>query len=134
MIRRGLVQQGMVSTFMAISAVTLIAAIAVVADAGRWVAAEQYADNVAAEAGRAAAQQIDASVMTSGQPRLDTAQATAAARDYLAAAGVEGSVIVSGDVITITTTVERDPILLSIAGLEAIRASGSATVRMATEG
>jgi hypothetical protein len=123
----------MIATFTAVAAATLMLAIGVLADAGRWISSEQYADNMAAEAGRAAAQQIDTSVMTSGQARLDPLRAAAAARDYLNTADVDGTVTVSGDVITITTTVERDPILLSVAGLDAIRATGKATVRMATE-
>jgi hypothetical protein len=40
-------------------------------------------------------------------------------------------VTVNGSEITITTTVERQPILLSLAGVTTITGTGSASVRLA---
>ena len=43
---------------------------------------------------------------------------------------VDGAVTVSGSEITITTTVERRPVLLTVAGVSTISATGRASVRL----
>jgi Flp pilus assembly protein TadG len=123
-------QRGSISLMVAVLGVALLVAIGLVVDGGRYVTASQLADNAAAEAGRAAGQHIASPAVLGRQPEVDTARAVEAARDYLAAAGVDGTVTVTGAEITITANVERTPVLLTVAGVRTIAATGSATVRL----
>ncbi|MFW6033601.1 MAG: pilus assembly protein TadG-related protein [bacterium] len=123
-------EQGTISLMLAVLAVSLLVAIGLVVDGGRYITAAQLADNAAGEAGRAAGQHITSHAVTGQAPQAHNARAGQAAQDYLAAAGVDGTVTVNGDEITITTTVQRTPVLLSIAGVSAITATGTATVRL----
>jgi Flp pilus assembly protein TadG len=123
-------ERGAVSLLLAVLAVSLLVAIGLVVDGGRYITAAQLADNAAGEAGRAAGQHITGHSVTGQAPQADDARAAQAAQEYLAAAGVDGSVTVTGGEITITTTVQRTPVLLSVAGVSAITATGTATMRL----
>lgn len=123
-------ERGSFSLLLAVLGVSLLVAIGLVVDGGQYISAAQLADNAAGEAGRAAGQHITSSTVLGQEPQVDTALAVQAAQDYLAAAGVAGTVTVNGSEITITTTVQRHPVLLTLAGVPSITATGSATVRL----
>lgn len=68
---------------------------------------------VANEAGRAAAQELSADVISGGESfNLDTAEAANAARSHLSAAGVEGDVRVDGTTVVITATQQWEPAMM----------------------
>jgi Flp pilus assembly protein TadG len=121
---------GSFSLMLAVLGIALLVAIGLVVDGGRYITAAQLADNAAGEAGRAAGQHISSAAVLGQHPQVDTARAVQAARDYLTAAGVDGTVSVTGSEITITTTVERRPVLLTVAGVSTIAATGRASVRL----
>ena len=121
---------GSFSLMLAVLGFALLVAIGLVVDGGRYISASQLADNAAAEAGRAAGQHISSVAVLGQHPQVDPARAVQAARDYLTAAGVDGTVSVTGSEITITTTVERRPVLLTVAGVSTISATGRASVRL----
>ncbi len=123
-------EQGSLSLMLAVLGVALLVAIGLVVDGGRYITAAQLADNAAGEAGRAAGQHITSTAVLGEQPQVDTTRAVQAAQDYLADAGVDGTVSVTGSEITITTTVDRRPVLLMVAGVTTITATGSASVRL----
>ena len=123
-------ERGSFSLLLAVLGIALLVAIGLVVDGGQYVTAAQLADNAAGEAGRAAGQHITSPAVLGQQPEVDSTRAVQAARDYLAAAGVDGSVTATGSEITITTTVQRRPVLLTVAGVSTITATGSATVRL----
>ena len=124
-------ERGSVTLLVAVLAVALLIAIGLVVDGGQHISATQLADNAAGEAARAAGQQITGAAVLGAPPQADTARAAQAARNYLDAADVAGTVTVNGSEITITTTVQRQPILLSIAGVTTITGTGNASVRLA---
>ena len=124
-------ERGSFSLLLAVLAIGLLVAIGLVVDGGRYITASQLANNAAGEAGRAAGQHITSQTILGQQPQVDTASAVNAAQEYLAAAGVDGTVTVNESEITITATVQRRPILLTVAGVSSITANGSATVRLA---
>jgi Flp pilus assembly protein TadG len=124
-------EQGSVTLLVAVLGVALLIAIGLVVDGGQHISATHLADNAAGEAARAAGQQITGAAVVGAPPEADTARAARAARTYLDAADVAGTVTVSGSEITITTTVDRHPILLSLAGVTTITGTGSASVRLA---
>ncbi|MEY9997738.1 Flp pilus assembly protein TadG [Streptomyces sp. V4I8] len=99
--------RGGVSVFVAIIAVPLLFLGGLFAvDAFGVTRAHERADGVATEAARAAAQAIDPTQAITGNAIVaDPQDAAAAARAYLNAAGVTGTVTVSGDGHRITVQV-----------------------------
>jgi hypothetical protein len=105
----------------------------VAVDLSGQVYAQQHARDIAAQAARTAGQQINASLGVRGigaQP--NTAQAVAAAKSYIAAAGMEGDASITGGGTTITVSVvdTYDTKFLSIIGLTRLRVTGSAETRV----
>jgi len=107
----------------------LLIIIGLAVDGGAKVQATQRANAVADEAARAGGQALDrGAALDGGGVTLDVAVAVAAAQDYLAAAGVPGSVaVVDGDTLLVTTTVTEPTVLLDLIGIEAMTVSGSST-------
>jgi Flp pilus assembly protein TadG len=119
--------RGSIAIFAAIVTVPLLllGGLLVVDATGRLRAAER-ADAVAIEAARAAAQAIDgAAALGEGTVAADPQTATAAAHAYLARAGVDGSVAVTGGThITVTVADTYQTKFLSIAGVNSLAVSG----------
>src|SRR5215218_652628 len=86
-------QRGSVSLWMVTAAFAMIILAGLAVDLGGQVLTRQHASNVAAQAARAGGQQLQASRAIRGQGvRAHPAQAAAAARAYLAASDVTGTV------------------------------------------
>lgn len=122
-------ERGAVTAFVACFAVALLAVFGLVVDGGLILASRRQAFNVADAAARSGAQAIDESDLRAGRPlTLDDHNARARALDYLAANGIEGSVLVEGDRITVTVSTSRAMNVLGFAGLGpvSITATGSA--------
>jgi len=129
---------GSVSLLLAVFVLGLFAAVGLVVDGGGRVRAVQHADDVAAEAARAAAQAVSPAVVLGRSTGLDTggldsagAAAAAAARAYLHDAGVQGQVSVSGGRVQVNTSVVYTPVLLSAAGAGPVTVHGRASARLA---
>ncbi|MEV0254704.1 hypothetical protein AB0H82_10640 [Streptomyces sp. NPDC050732] len=87
-------------------ALVIIALLALLVDGGRLLMADADADDIAAEAARAAGQEINGPDAITGKgTRADPAQAVATAQDFLADAGVHGTVTVAADGQSLTITV-----------------------------
>jgi hypothetical protein len=109
--------------------VALILVAGLVLDGGLTLAARERALGEAQEAARAGAQAINlATYRRNGTLVLNPGQAAADARRYLAATGYQGSVQVTGNVVTVEVTATQRMQILDAAGLGAItvHASGSA--------
>ena len=105
-------ERGSVAPFIAIMAIALVLVAGLVYDGGRIVAAQATARDVASSAARAGAQQVDLQRLRSdGTPLLAPDRATDAARTVLAAAGIEGDVVIDAATVTVTATV-RQPMLI----------------------
>jgi Flp pilus assembly protein TadG len=123
---------GSISLTLVVMVSALLVSVGLVVDGGAKLRAVQQATAVAGEAARAAAQQVNvAGVQTGGTARLDAAAARRAARATLADADVdvdvEGSVTVSPGQVSVTATVIRPTIFLSLLGVSSVTGSGSAT-------
>ena len=113
--KRTVDEQGAVSTFLAVIALSLLMAAGLAVDGGRKVAALREASHLADNAARAAAQAVDLDTFrTSGEISLLPDQATTLATDYLAALGHTGQVTVDGATATVTVTITVEPVLLPI--------------------
>jgi Flp pilus assembly protein TadG len=112
-------EAGAVTVTVAVLAVALMMVVGMVFEGGVAIAAKRRAMNVAEQAARAGAAQLDiAAVRSDNQFVLDPAAATAAANAYLATAGYGGSVSVDGVTVTVTGVPWSSPAsLLSVIGV-----------------
>jgi Flp pilus assembly protein TadG len=99
---------GYVTLFALGVSLGLVAIIGLVHDGGRAQRAQSDAFGAAAAAARAGTQELDPVAAASGEVRLDEDLASEAAHDYLAARGLDGSVTVTADHVTVTVTRHLD--------------------------
>jgi Flp pilus assembly protein TadG len=125
-------ERGSLSLFFVVAALALLVTVGLVVDGGGKIRALQRADAVAAEAARAGGQAIVESRAVRGQGAVtDPAQARAAVGDYLAAAGVTGTVtVLDGTRLRVQTSVGYDPVFLDLVGVGTQTATGAAEVRL----
>ena len=125
-------ERGSVSLWMVTAAMAMIILAGLAVDLGGQVLTRQHASNVAAQAARAGGQQLQASRAIRGEGvRTDPARAVAAARAYLAASDVTGTVQLSGGTTLVVHTAATYPTkLLSIIGIERLSVTGSAESRI----
>ncbi|MPZ28925.1 MAG: hypothetical protein GEV12_21630 [Micromonosporaceae bacterium] len=117
MSRRFHSEQGAISAFVVVVAVTLVLVAGLVLDGGRIVSARRETSSVAQNAARAGAQAISLAEARAGTTTLDPGAASAAVADYLARAGHRGSGRVTGDTVEVTVVDTVPMLLLSIAGV-----------------
>ena len=125
--------KGSVTIWLAVASFVMIVLVGVAVDLSGQVYAQQHARDIAAQAARTAGQQIDASRGVRGiGAQTNTAQAIAAAKSYIAAAGMEGDASITGGGTTITVSVvdTYETKFLSIIGLTSLRVTGSAETRV----
>lgn len=114
-------QSGRVTAFVVIIVTAVLLFAGLVLDGGLALAAKVRALGEAQEAARAGAQEIDlAAYRANGTLRLEPQQASAAARNYLAAAGHTGTVSVAGNTVHVTVTVSQPTQLLPLIGIGSI--------------
>ncbi|MFC9033648.1 pilus assembly protein TadG-related protein [Streptomyces arboris] len=131
--RRHTADRGSVTLFWLIAGVAIIGMLGLLVDGGGILRAKATADDIAAEAARTAGQQLDLSQAIPGTALVvDPDAAQQAAEAFLAQAGAEGSVTVSGDGthITVTVTDTYDAVLTSVVGYTDIPVSGRSTAQL----
>ena len=100
--------RGIVSAFVAVIAIALVAVAGLVYDGGQILTAQARARDLAANAARAGAQEIDLDTLRAEQRVvLDPDRATSAALDYLARYGATGNVEVDGSRVTVTASIRQ---------------------------
>jgi Flp pilus assembly protein TadG len=140
MIRRRAAQRadadrGSVSLLFVVLAVGLLAMAGLVVDGGGKARAAAQADDVAQAAARAGVQALSPVAVLDGvSPAANPALAASAARAYLDAAGVSGTVSIApgGRTLSVTTADTYHPILLSAIGIGALPVTGQATADLVT--
>jgi hypothetical protein len=131
--RRETEDAGSVTLFLVISVVGLLVLIGLVVDGGSKIRGIQRADNLAAEAGRAAGQAINVPAAIAGDPAtVDRNDAAAAAAAYLRANRVHGQLTVSPDgrSLDIEVTSTSPTIFLGLIGITHLTVHGHATVTL----
>ncbi len=125
-------ERGSVTVWGVLIAAVLVLVIGITVDLTGQVNAQQRAHDLAQQAGRAAANQVQASQVMHGQsPQIDTAAARTAALYYLHAAGVTGTVQITGPTtLTVHVTILYQPKFLGTAGLGPKTVSGDATIQL----
>ena len=125
-------ERGSVTVWGVLIAVVLIMVIGITVDLTGQVNAQQRAHDLAQQAGRTAANQVQASQVMRGQsPQTDPAAARTAASNYLRAAGVDGSVTIAGPTtLSVHVTIVYQPKFLGTAGIGPKTVSGGATIQL----
>ncbi|WP_307864724.1 pilus assembly protein TadG-related protein [Allobranchiibius sp. CTAmp26] len=120
------------SIFMASAAFVMIVIVGLAVDLGGQVAAQQRTRDVAAQAARAGAEQVLGGPAVEGQDvQIDSRAAAEAARSYLAAAGVTGTVTTSAnDTLQVTTSADYSTKFLSLIGIASLHVTGHSTARL----
>ena len=110
-------EHGSVALIVVFMLPLLLAVIGFSYDANRILAAKVQASDVAAEAARAGAAAIAPALRGGAGANLDPAAAVAAADNYLAAAGYQGAVRVNGSQVSVTVSMDRPLVALSVFGV-----------------
>ena len=125
--------RGAIALFVVVFTVVLLAAVGLVVDGGGKVRALQRADEAAREAARAGSQMLDVPAAVRGDGvRIAPAAAAHAARAYLDAAGVEGTVSVQRNAVQVSTSVTYRPVFLGVLGVGPLTVTGTASARPVT--
>ena len=124
---------GTIGLMLAVLALGLLAMVGLVVDGAGKARALTRADDVAAAAARAGAQAVDIGDVragTSTSTGANPARARSAARDYLDAAGMTGSIEVtnSGRTLIVNATATYSPVFLAAIGVGQMNVTGTATV------
>jgi len=123
--------RGSVTIWLALASFVMVVLVGVAVDLSGQVYAQQHARDIAAQAARTAGQQIDAAQGVRGvSAKTNTEQAIAAAKSYIAAAGLSGDASVTGTTITVTVADTYETKFLSIIGLQSLRVTGTAQTRV----
>jgi hypothetical protein len=100
--------RGSVSALVAVVAVGLVMVAGLAYDGGQIVTAQATARDLAANAARAGAQEVDLDELrATGRAFLQPDRATAAAHDYLATTGHTATITVDGPTITVSVHVTQ---------------------------
>jgi Flp pilus assembly protein TadG len=128
--------EGAVLPMVAVLLIALFAMVGMAVDGGGKMRTQIHADNVAAEAARAGGQAIDVSKAVAGTADVvDPTLAVAAAQDYLASAGVKGTVDVSPNQreITVTVRITYQTQFLNLIDIKSWTEVGTATAELVTQ-
>lgn len=125
-------ERGSISIWVVTATIVMVTLVGLAVDLGGQVHAQQRAHDVAAQAARAGGQQVEAAPAVEGRyVALDTAAARRAAEQYLAAAGVEGTVtITGGTTLVVRVTDIYEPTFLSMVGIGDLTVTGDASARL----
>ncbi len=127
-------ERGSVIRLFVILFPAVLAMAGLVIDGGAKLRAEVNATAIAEEAARAGAGMVNRSTAyATGTSAVSPGQAVAAARGYLAGAGVPGTVAVAGPhTIRVTVTITQPTVILYIIGIGSMTSTGEATANLVT--
>lgn len=127
---RSVGEDGQVTAFVVVFALTLLVVAGLVLDGGLLLTAKRQAADTAEQAARAGAQAVDLGALRdSGAHRLEPVGAIAAAKTYLQQVQVDGTVTATTERVTVTVTHTQQLRLLSLVGLNHATVTGSGTAR-----
>jgi Flp pilus assembly protein TadG len=125
-------ERGQVTAMWAILALALLVLGGLVYDGGQILTARRDANNLARQAARAGAQQLDEDSIRAGNPTLDPVAAEAAARQFLARRSVTPTFVdVQGSTVTVTVTMTQPTPLLALVGIDDRTVTSTASARSA---
>ena len=119
---------GLAAVWMVFTTFLTVLLAGVIFGGGTVFAARTHGYDLAQQAARAGAQQIDAATYrSSGVLRLDPARAATAARQFLATGGATGTVTVTAARITVTATSHQPTPMLASFGVTTVTVTATAS-------
>jgi Flp pilus assembly protein TadG len=104
-----------------------------VVDGGRVIDERVAASRAAAQAARAGADALSAASVRNGSDAVDAEAARARAQSYLRDAGMDGTVSVAGDTVTVRITAESENQILGVIGVTSFPIDETESARAITE-
>jgi Flp pilus assembly protein TadG len=104
-----------------------------VVDGGRVIDERVAASRAAAQAARAGADALSAASVRNGSDAVDAEAARARAQSYLRDAGMDGTVSVAGDTVTVRITAESENQILGVIGVSSFPIDETESARAITE-
>jgi hypothetical protein len=104
-----------------------------VVDGGRVIDERVAASRAAAQAARAGADALSAASVRNGSDAVDAETARARAQSYLRDAGMDGTVSVAGDTVTVRITAESENQILGVIGVTSFPIDETESARAITE-
>lgn len=124
-------ERGSISIWVVTSSFVMMVLVGLAVDLGGQVHAQQRARDIAAQAARAAGQQVEAAPAIQGEYlSIDPVAARMAANEYLLTNGIDGTVTVSGgDTINVSVNGTYTPRFLTFLGIARLDVTGKASAR-----
>lgn len=126
-------EQGSITPMFVMIVPTLVLIVGLVVDGAGKIQANDQAQMIASGASRSAANALSGQVVLDGGLVIDTQRARQAALDYIAAAGMTGTVTVNGDQIQVTVQTEYTTKFVSAIGITTLPAEATATAQIITQ-
>lgn len=104
-----------------------------VVDGGRVIDQRVAASRAAAQAARAGADALSAASVRNGGDAVDAEAARVRAESYLRDAGMDGTVSVAGDTVTVRITAESENQILGVIGVSSFLIDETESARAITE-
>lgn len=125
-------ERGSISIWLALSSFVMVFLVGLAVDLGGQVHAQQRGHDLAAQAARAGGEEVQAGPAIEGRPlAIDAANARAAAEHYLHAAGVNGTVkVTGGTTLTVTVHDQYDTKFLGLMGINRLSTTSTATAHL----
>lgn len=124
-------ERGSVSIWLALCSLVMVILLGLAIDLSGQVGALQRDHDLAAQAARTGAQQLQAAPAIQGTGALiNPGPATRAAQQYLSAAGVSGTVTVTATTLTVTVTDHYPTRFLGLVGISHLPITTTATAHL----
>ena len=129
---RRLDERGSVTVWLALSSFVMIFLVGLAVDLGGQVHTQQRDHDLAAQAARTGGEEVQAAAAIEGRTlAIDSVGAHEAAQSYLAAAGVTGSVVITGgDTIAVTVHDSYQTRFLGLIGINRLDVTATATAHL----
>lgn len=126
-------ERGSIAPFLVVVVVMLLGVVGLVVDSSGKYQADQHAHEIASGAARAGANSITADTLIVGNLSINPQQARQTALNYIAAAGMQGNVTVTGQTVTVEVTTNYRTIFLSAFGVNELPGRGTAAAQLITQ-
>ncbi|ODU06735.1 MAG: hypothetical protein ABS81_03720 [Pseudonocardia sp. SCN 72-86] len=126
-------ERGSISVIVIGCVVFLVLIVGLVVDSSGKYQASQDAQMTAASAARAGTNALAGQAVVDGTLQLNGSAAQVAAQNYLTAAGLEGTVSVVGDTITVSVEDTYTTRFLSIIGINSLPVGATSSARIITQ-
>jgi Flp pilus assembly protein TadG len=120
-------ETGMLTAFVAVLAVALLAVAGMAVDFGRAIAAQRLATDEAGQAARAGAGRLSVNALRDGRVSINDASAIEAAEQYMLICGHPGTAWVHDGVVTVRVVEVVPTTVLGIVGVSTITVSAMAS-------